>query len=409
MRVLGIETSCDETAVCLMEAAGDFGGDFKFNVLGNALNSQAALHAEFGGVFPNLARREHAKNLVPMLQKALDEAGELLPSSKETAAGTLIPLKEILEREPELFAALVPFALRYEKPDIDVIAVTHGPGLEPALWVGINFARALSILWDVPIVAVNHMEGHIIIALLRNDEGVRGQVSGFRAGTCSLEPITYPMMALLISGGHTELVLSKSFGTYELVGQTRDDAAGEAFDKVARLLGLSYPGGPEVSRLATLARRRNEVSPHRITLPRPMIHENNFDFSFSGLKTAVRRMVESELSLRSDLGDAFKMQVAREFEDAVTEVLVTKTLRAIEQFGASTLVVGGGVSANTHVRLRLAEALAKAGDVAQLLIPPPELATDNAIMIALAGYFRSLQKEFIEPATLRAQGNLRLG
>ncbi len=389
MRILGIETSCDETAVCIITADGSFGKDFTFNILGNALRSQAALHAEFGGVFPNLAKREHAKNLVPMLQKALEAAGELRPSSEGTAVETPLPLKKILEREPELFADLMPFALRYQKPLIDAIAVTHGPGLEPALWVGVNFAKALSTMWSVPIVAVNHMEGHIVLSMMKEEH---------------LASFEFPVLALLISGGHTELVLSKSFGDYELVGQTRDDAAGEAFDKVARLLGLPYPGGPEVSRLATKARECDEVRPHRISLPRPMLHEDNFDFSFSGLKTAVRRMVDGK-----KLDNKEKMEIALEFEDAVADVLVSKTLRAVDAYGANTIVVGGGVSANTHIRDRLKAALADEGNVAKLLIPPPELATDNAIMVTLAGYFHALKKEFADPVELRANGSLKLG
>jgi len=410
MKVLGIETSCDETAVCLLEGEGNppAGGrsDFKFKLLGNALISQAKLHEQFGGVFPNLAKREHAKNLVPMLEAALKDAGGL--QSGKTAFN-FEQLQATLEREQELFALLIDHFAKYRKPEIDAIAVTHGPGLEPALWVGINFAKALSAAWDIPIVAVNHMEGHIFISMIRNEKGVRFQVSGSSPETYSLEPITFPMLALLISGGHTELVLSKQFGEYELIGQTRDDAAGEAFDKVARLLSLPYPGGPEISRLAEESRKlrmsdiHNYGSRTSIKLPRPMLNEKNFDFSFSGLKTAVRRIVEVTPPTEDQ-----KLQLAREFEDAVADVLVAKTLRAVDEFGASTVVVGGGVSANTYIRHRLADALAEAGGFAKLLIPPPELATDNAIMIALAGYFHAQKGEFADIATLKASGNLRL-
>ncbi len=391
MKVLGIETSCDETAVCLIEADGVFGEKFEFKILGNALVSQAALHAQFGGVFPNIAKREHAKNLVPLLERALQEADLLSPRPGLAAARP--GLDAILAREPELYERLNEFLKRYEKPDIDAIAVTYGPGLEPALWVGINLARALSTVWNVPIVGVNHMEGHVILSMMDKDR---------------LSLFDFPVLALLISGGHTELVLSKSFGEYDLIGQTRDDAVGEAFDKVARLLGLPYPGGPEISRLALLSREQNISADFK--LPRPMIHEDNFDFSFSGLKTAVRRIVEShqgptlENSLRSDL----KMQIAREFEDSVADVLVGKTLRAVDAYGANTVLLGGGVSANTHIRLRLAETLKDTGNIATLLIPPPELATDNAIMIALAGYFHALNRDFVNPDMLKANGNLRL-
>jgi N6-L-threonylcarbamoyladenine synthase len=206
----------------------------------------------------------------------------------------------------------------------------------------------------------------------------------------------------LISGGHTELVLSRAFGLYERIGETRDDAAGEAFDKVARLLDLPYPGGPEVSRLAAEAREQR-LSGH-IAFTRPMLRDESYDFSFSGLKTAVRTVVEQ----RRPLSDELKRMIAREFEDTVSDVLVHKTLRAVEEFGAQTVVVGGGVSANTHIRAQLTEALAQAGNPANLLIPPPELATDNAIMIAIAGYFKATQKKFTEPDSLVATGNLKL-
>src|SRR3989338_8222098 len=274
VRILGIETSCDETAVCLIEGTGVFGADFTFKILGNSLASQAALHAQYGGVFPNLAKREHAKNLVPMLEVTLREAGNLHPHKGESFVLQRTLLCRILEREPELHERLPVFLGKYGKPDVDAIAVTHGPGLEPALWVGINFAKALSLIWDVPIVAVDHMEGHILSAMIE-ERGKEFSIFNFQ----------FPVLALLISGGHTELVLSKSWMQYERIGETRDDAAGEAFDKVARLIDLSYPGGPEISRLAKEAREKNIVPDFKFT--RPMRHDKGFDFSFSGLKTAV--------------------------------------------------------------------------------------------------------------------------
>jgi N6-L-threonylcarbamoyladenine synthase len=387
MKILGIETSCDETAITLIEAKGTFSDDFSYDILGNALNSQAALHAPFGGVFPNLAKREHARNLVPLLREALRQSGDLKDGAQADLAVLAHDLKEMLHREPELLEGITAFALENAAPEIDAIAVTVGPGLEPALWVGINFARALSRMWKVPVVAVNHMEGHILLSMM--DEG-------------RLRHIDYPVLALLISGGHTELVLSRGYGSYERVGETRDDAAGEAFDKVARLLDLPYPGGPEVSRLAAEARAQN-LKGH-VAFTRPMLRDDNFDFSFSGLKTAVRTAVEE----RSPLTEEMKCIIAREFEDAVSDVLVAKTLRAVDEFGAQTIVVGGGVSANTHIRAQLKEALAQAGNPAALMIPPPELATDNAIMIAVAGYFKAHDKQFADPDTLVATGNMKL-
>ncbi len=402
MRILAIETSCDETAVCVIEADGSQGSDFRFQVLGNALLSQVATHAPYGGVFPNLARREHEKNLVPIMSEALQEAGLLSPG-----ASPIEGVEAILARETELFSQLQVFLSQYKKPEIDVIAVTHGPGLEPALWVGVNFARALATAWQLPIVPVNHMEGHLILSALCG-QNEKYQVSGIRYQVNS--KIQFPLLALLISGGHTELILSREWMRYELIGQTRDDAVGEAFDKVARLMGLPYPGGPEIDRLAQQARlsSSNDGFTKSVTLPRPMIDTNDYDFSFSGLKTAVRRLVEAH----QPLSDSMKMLIAREFEDACADVLVAKTMKAVEEFGVQSVAVGGGVSANEEIRNRLAQALKDYGSDAKLLIPPRDLATDNALMIALAGYFRAMQNPsdggFAEPNSIRANGNLKL-
>lgn len=391
MRILGIETSCDETAVCLLDASGE-GAAFEYRVLGNALFSQAQLHAQYGGVFPNLAKREHAKNLVPLLEETLRQADELVLSPTPIAGTSMMPLKALLSREEELFKTLLAHALRYKKPSIDAIAVTAGPGLEPALWVGINFAKALSHLWNVPVVAVNHMEGHIIMPMMEMASPSSGRMREFG----------WPLLSLLISGGHTELVLSREFGVYERLGETRDDAAGEAFDKVARLLDLPYPGGPEISRIANQARAENIKAD--FTFTRPMLKEDNFDFSFSGLKTAVRNQVEK----MQPLDDAKKMMIAREFEDTVADSLIEKTVRAANEIGARTLIVGGGVSANARIRELLTERVAKEGFVEKLLAPSAELATDNALMIALAGYFHALKGTYAPLDSLVANGNLRL-
>lgn len=388
MRILGIETSCDETAVCVIEADGEIGRDFHYRVLGNALLSQTAVHAPYGGVFPNLAKREHEKNLVPLLERALAESG--LNRNGTTSIGGL---EDILKREQELRRQLGDFFSTHSKPDIDVIAVTHGPGLEPALWVGINFAKALSAAWHIPVVPINHMEGHMIISMM--------DIVSPSSGT--LTEVRFPLLSLLISGGHTELVLSREWMQYALIGQTRDDAVGEAFDKVARLMGLPYPGGPEIEQLAT--RARNDPSfTSKIRLPRPMIDSDDFDFSFAGLKTAVRKVVESE----QPLTEAVQLAIAHEFENACADVLVAKTMKAIEEYNARTIVVGGGVSANAYIRARLADAIRDYGFDAKLLIPPRDLATDNAIMIALAGSFRAARGEFSRPKVIQAQGNLSL-
>ncbi|MBI3572338.1 tRNA (adenosine(37)-N6)-threonylcarbamoyltransferase complex transferase subunit TsaD [Candidatus Kaiserbacteria bacterium] len=366
MRMLAIETSCDETAVAILDCAGDE-KRATFEIRGDALLSQAKIHQEYGGVVPMLAKREHQKNLPHILKTALTQA-------------------EISEE------------------GVEVIAVTAGPGLEPALWVGINFAKALALAWGKPLVAVNHMEGHILAALARC-EGKLLEIQGVRL----------PVVALLISGGHTELVLMREWLKYELVGQTRDDAVGEAFDKVARMLGLPYPGGPEISKLAERhrsARSRlgtgsegsGEQSGVAIKLPRPMLDSNTCDFSFAGLKTAVLYLLK-ELP---ELTEEKKRHIAHEFENAAADVLWAKTKRALAQTGAKTLVIGGGVSANTHIRRVFTENSAREFPEVLLSIPHASLTGDNAVMIGIAGYYHALNKEFADFETLAANGNLSL-
>ena len=386
MRILAIETSCDETAVSIIETIGSF-PNATYRVLGNALFSQVDIHREFGGVFPMVAKREHAKALVPLLKQALDAANIEIHNSDPLVEGERAEIETLLSREGTLASDLIMFAEIIGIPEIDVIAVTSGPGLEPALWVGVNFAKSLAMLWKKPLVGINHMEGHVISSLFSHD---------------TLRPVTFPFVSLLISGGHTELVLSKEWGQYELIGQTRDDAVGEAFDKVARLLGMPYPGGPEISRMAKEARDAgNNIT---FTLPRPMLTSPDFDFSFSGLKTAVLYMVKDKT-----LSEAEKAALAREFEDAATEVLVKKTMRALEETGAEALVVGGGVSANNHIREAF-EAACFTKNI-RLYFPEHSLATDNAIMIALAAHAKvSLHPESMQDANdiIVADGTLSL-
>jgi N6-L-threonylcarbamoyladenine synthase len=390
MKILAIETSCDETAISVVDANGDF-DNFSCTVLGNTLLSQAAKHAEFGGVYPNLAKREHAKNLIPIFEKTLKEAklytctGPTPDKPKQDQE-----VEKILEREPELLEQFLRLFTVLEKPNIDAIAVTHGPGLEPALWVGINFASALSRVWNIPIVPVNHMEGHLFSSLLKTN-----------GKEFSISNVGLPLLALLISGGHTELVLMKEPFMYELIGTTKDDAVGEAYDKVARMLDLPYPGGPEISKLSEEAREKNIES--TVTLPRPMLHSDNCDFSFSGLKTAVLYALR-----RVEITNKMRQEFAREFEDAVVEILLKKTLRAVQEHSVKTLILGGGVSANTLIRKEFQHVMQKEYRETELFLPPKELTTDNAIMIAIAGYFRLLQGSNVNPTNIRAKGNLAL-
>jgi N6-L-threonylcarbamoyladenine synthase len=392
MKILAIETSCDETAIAIVEASGDE-KSASFKVLGNALLSQVALHAEYGGVFPALAKREHAKNLVPLLEAALEEAELLHESEQELSEKLRSSLTELLAREGELAEDLCEFLKECERPAVDAIAVTAGPGLEPALWVGINFAKALAAAWELPIVAANHMEGHILSGLVQKN-----------AEEIEIKGLALPVLALLISGGHTELVLMKEWLSYELVGQTRDDAVGEAFDKVARMLALPYPGGPQISKLAEEARNEPDDFTKGLELPRPMLHDDTCDFSFAGLKTAVLYLLKKQDGISGE----DKKRIALEFENAVSEVLWKKTARALEQTNAKTLVLGGGVSANTHIRRVFTENIEKDFSEVSLRIPSAELTTDNAVMIALAGYYHAARGDFADPAALSANGNSAL-
>jgi len=367
MRILSIETSCDETAISIIEAINDF-PTATYQILGNALFSQIEIHKEFGGVFPMVAKREHAKTLVPMLEQAFTEAELLENNPTELDHNENKEITSFLEREEGLAQSLLDFLHTHELSEIDLIAVTSGPGLEPALWVGISFAKALAVILKCPVVPVNHMEGHILAALYNVVEDN------------TLASIAFPAIALLISGGHTELVLMKGWAQYEKIGETRDDAVGEAFDKVARLMGLSYPGGPEIGRRASEARTAG-LPLYKDKLPRPMIGTDDCDFSFSGLKTAVRYAIDNR-----EMTEDEKNALSRDFEEAVTEVLLKKTTKAIDNFDAQTLIIGGGVSANIFIRRSFETELLRTHPDVEIYLPHRNLSTDNSIMIALAGH-----------------------
>jgi N6-L-threonylcarbamoyladenine synthase len=311
MRVLGLETSCDETAVAVYDGAA--------GLVAHEVYSQVALHARYGGVVPELASRDHLRKLLPLLKKVLNEGGGRVA--------------------------------------IDGVACTTGPGLAGALLVGSAVARSLAYAWQLPCVGVHHMEGHLLAPLLEAD------------------PPEFPFVALLVSGGHTLLAYVRGVGRYELLGSSLDDAAGEAFDKTAKLLGLGYPGGPQLAALAERGR------PEAFDFPRPMTDRPGLDFSFSGLKTAV------VVALRGrDLDTQTRADAARAFEEAVVDTLVTKAGRAIEATRAGTLVVAGGVGANRRLRARVMALGERLG--IHVVYPRPEFCTDNAAMIALAGCLR---------------------
>ncbi|HEY4504068.1 MAG TPA: tRNA (adenosine(37)-N6)-threonylcarbamoyltransferase complex transferase subunit TsaD [Candidatus Paceibacterota bacterium] len=446
MITLGIETSCDETALCLLEThtpklvkektdiisnknnhkwidhvlTDKNANIFEYRILGNIIHSQVEIHREYGGVFPNLAKREHIKNLPILFEKIKKDAG-------------------------------------VSEDKIDAIAVTQGPGLEPALWTGITFAQELSKRLNIPVIPINHMEGHIVSTLLSSSR----PHSHFEKN----RPLNFPALAILISGGHTEIVkvdapsdvkevknkmdnksdnMVNAIGTYKILGRTKDDAVGEAFDKVARMLGLPYPGGPEIGKMAESARKENLSK--TISLPRPMIDSKDLNMSFSGLKTAVlytiKKIVEKtdndEIKDKDEIiedkhkeitseKESIKIdsqiikEISREFENAVTEVLIVKTRKALDEalghHDFQVLIVGGGVIANSHIRQAF-EVLVKEYNI-PLYLPAIGLTGDNALMIALAGALHNKiytidkenRKEKLkakDPMNIKALGNLSL-
>lgn len=320
MIVLGIESSCDETGVALYHS--------EKGLLAHQLYSQVEMHADYGGVVPELASRDHVRKTIPLIDAIIKEAG-------------------------------------LEKGDIDAIAYTAGPGLVGALMVGASIANALAMALDIPIIGVHHMEGHLLAPMLEDS------------------PPEFPFIGLLVSGGHTQLVSVQSIGEYEILGESLDDAAGEAFDKAAKMLGLDYPGGPRIAKLAEYARTELGGTPYRF--PRPMTDRPGLDFSFSGLKTFTLNTV-NDVRAKKELDKDDQARIALAFEEAVVDTLRIKCKRALEQTGMKTLVIAGGVSANTHLRQTLEPMVKKLG--ARVSYARPEFCTDNGAMIAYAGYQR---------------------
>ncbi|OCG14278.1 tRNA (adenosine(37)-N6)-threonylcarbamoyltransferase complex transferase subunit TsaD [Gilliamella apicola] len=326
MKVLGIETSCDETGIAVY--------DDERGLIANQLYSQIKLHADYGGVVPELASRDHIRKTVPLIQAALKEAN--LTSA-----------------------------------DIDGVAYTAGPGLVGALMVGASIGRSLAYAWNVPAVAVHHMEGHLLAPMLEDN------------------PPQYPFVALLVSGGHTQLISVTGIGQYHLMGESIDDAAGEAFDKTAKLLGLDYPGGAKLSKLA------EQGDSSRFHFPRPMTDRPGLDFSFSGLKTAAANTIH-QYNQGVELDEQTKADIARAFEDALVDTLLIKSRRALEQTGFNRLVIAGGVSANKTLRNKLAELMAQRKG--QVYYPRIEFCTDNGAMIAYAGMIHLKQQQYSDLA-----------
>jgi N6-L-threonylcarbamoyladenine synthase len=329
--VLGIETSCDETAVAIFDST--------HGLMGHRIFSQTGIHAQYGGVVPELASRDHIRKLLPLVDATLSDAG-LAPSA------------------------------------LTAVAYTAGPGLIGALLVGATTAVGLAMAWGIPALPIHHLEAHLLATLLED------------------EPPDFPFLALLVSGGHTMLVEVRGLGEYRILGQTLDDAAGEAFDKTAKLLGLPYPGGPELAALA------EKGCGDRFALPRPMLKKPGLEFSFSGLKTAVMLAVKA-VEEANEMTDAVRADLADAFQTAVVDTLVGKSLRAVKQTGYDRLVVAGGVGANRLLRARLAETLAAVG--ARVYYPRTEFCTDNGAMIAFAGFMRL--NAGVAPSALNEKGD----
>jgi N6-L-threonylcarbamoyladenine synthase len=385
MRILSIETSCDDTAISIVEfttsprPSPDRGeGEIRIKILADVVSSQTDLGIQYGGVFPAMAKGEHIKNL------------------------------------PIVYEQVTRIA---NNPEIDAITLTYGPGLEPCLWTGITFARELAEKLNVPIIPVNHMEGHLLSSLLPEYEIGKEII---------LKDFPENSISLLVSGGHTQIIKINELGSYEIIGSTLDDAVGEAFDKVARMMDLPYPGGPQISKLADIARGRTVLeglesatartssefsaensstlqssTPSKsLKFPRPMIHSKDYNFSFSGLKTAVLYHIrDNPIKSEDD-----KIAIAREFEDAAIEVIIKKIVNAIEEFGSTHLLLGGGVAANKYLQQELARVSKESGF--EVYYPVRQITGDNALMIAIAGYFH--KDEIMKSENIKANGNLKL-
>lgn len=359
MRILGIESSCDDTSIALLDCSDK--GHF---VISEKTASQIEIHKKYGGVVPEIAGRMHAEKIVPLIEA-------------------------VLENQP--------------KPD--VIAATSGPGLITGLLVGVEAARTLAYVWDIPLVSTNHIEGHIYSTQIQNYNN-----------TSPAPQINFPALCLIVSGGHTELILMKDHGKYKLLGDTKDDAAGECFDKGAKLIGLPYPGGPQISKLAVSGNTQ------AIDFPRPMIDSKDYNFSFSGLKTSALYWLRDH-KLAAAQVNSFNLPAGvfgqapveptindfcASFEQAIIDVLVAKTMKAAKEYKPKTIILGGGVSANPKLRQTLQVEITKQFPDTSFQIPELKYAMDNGAMIAVAGYYHAIQKEFTSWKKIKADPNWRL-
>ncbi|MCF7845154.1 MAG: tRNA (adenosine(37)-N6)-threonylcarbamoyltransferase complex transferase subunit TsaD [Candidatus Pacebacteria bacterium] len=374
MIILAVETSCDDTGIALLKK--DKG---KVETIASVVSSQNEVHEKWGGVYPSEAKREHQKNLIPALTGVLKKSNFL----EEGETPEHPEIENILWRETTLLSNLKDFLKKYRVKKIDAIAVTVGPGLDPCLWVGVNFARAFSLCLDLPIVPVNHIKAHISFFLFSDKN------------------VAFPVVTLIASGGHTELVLMKDINSYQVLGRTRDDAAGECFDKSARVLGLGYPGGPKIA--AEAAKFSISNSQFSIKLPRPMKYSDDYDFSFSGLKTAVLYDYRSR-DKETQQNKEYIALMAKEVEESVTDVLIFKLEKAVKEHNAKTVIIGGGVTANKTLQEKAKEMTLKFEGV-ELLTPSVNLATDNAEMIGATAFMSKERKNYKE---VEAKPNLKI-
>ena len=358
MRILGIDTSCDDTSIAFLETKNS-----RFKILSNIVSSQVKLHAKYGGVYPSLAKREHQKNLPAVFKKAIRR-------------------------------------VRGKRSKIDLIGVTVGPGLEPCLWQGVNFARDLAKKLKKPLIPVNHLEAHILVNLI--DRG--------------LASVKLPAVCLVVSGGHTILFLMEKIGKYKLIGETRDDAAGECLDKTARILGLGYPGGPAIAKMATRYKTQDTHCSHtakyKTILPRPMLYQKNYDFSFSGLKTAVLYNYRSQLP-KIRTSREYIQEMSFEIQQAIIDVLIHKTLKVAKDYRVESIIFGGGVAANEELRKQFKEKIKKvynssASPRIKFYIPDTEYCTDNAVMVGITAYFHRLEKRKKSQPEIKAEANLKI-
>ncbi len=352
-------------------------GKGEFKILSNVVSSQVKLHAKYGGVYPFLAKREHQKNLPLVFEKAVKKASSSISKSEFLISKqTLNPKFKILN------------SLR----NTDLIAVTSGPGLEPCLWTGINFAKELTKKLKMPLFPINHVEAHIFANFINPKYLIQNT------------KYLFPAVCLVVSGGHTQLILMKGVGRYKILGETRDDAAGECFDKTARILGLGYPGGPAIA--AAAAKRQATSNKRQAKLPRPMIHQKNYDFSFSGLKTAVLYDFKNRPA-KIRKSKKYVSEMCREIQQAILDVLIHKTLKAAKEYKAKSIILGGGVTANQELRKQFKQRIRKELPNAKYLIPDVKYCTDNAVMIALTAYFR-LSGKNKKVRNIEANSDLRL-